>query len=64
MTNPNFHCDVVEDEKTRRFRAEIYELPARELVAFGPWAATAALARTAAVVALREMLYAAEGVFV
>ena len=64
MCNMNFHCEMVENPDTQKFRAEIYELPARELVASGPWAATAKGARRLAVVGLRAMLYAAEGIAV
>jgi len=59
-----FHCEVAKNADTGKHRAEIYELPDRELVATGPWAATPAAARTAAVKARRKMLRAAEGVYV
>jgi len=64
MGNGNFDCEIVENADKGTFRAEIFELPDRELIATGPWAGTPKAARTAAVTALRKMLHAAEGVYV
>lgn len=59
----NFDCEIVQSQDKRQCRAEIYELPDRELVGVGPWEANAKKARLAACIRLREMLYAAEGIF-
>ena len=63
MGNGNFDCEIVTNADKSQCRAEIYELPDRELVGVGPWESNAKKARLAACIRIREMLYAAEGIF-
>jgi hypothetical protein len=64
MGNGNFACEIVQSDDKRQCRAEIYELPDRVLVGVGPWEDTAKKARLAACIRLREMLCAAECIFI
>ena len=59
MSNENFDCEIVRDVDTGKMRAEIYELPGRELVGIGPWRIDGAKARQAALKRLGEILLAA-----
>jgi hypothetical protein len=63
LGNGNFDCEIVRSSDKKQFRAEIYELPDRELVGVGPWEPNMKKARMAACIRIREMLYAAEGIF-
>jgi hypothetical protein len=62
MVANQYVCEVVMNPDTQKHRAEIYELPERELMVAGPWQDSVKQARKAAVIILRALLYAAEGV--
>jgi len=57
-----YYSEVVMNNETRLHRAEVYELPDRELVLAGPWCKTPQKAREAASQAVRKILYAIQGV--